>query len=113
MSGELFQVLDHVFTEGIHSPTLFALHLPEQDSHFACQDECQREWGCGSRSGRLPSGLTPSLLWRQARENFEEKFFHDLMMHADGNIQTASMVSGLSRTRLYQLVEKYKAAEAK
>ncbi|MCJ7602998.1 MAG: sigma-54 dependent transcriptional regulator [Desulfobulbaceae bacterium] len=110
---ELFHVLDHAFAEGVLSPTLFSLYLPEKIRILHARMNVKGKGDAAAGSGRLPSDLPPSLQWRQARENFEKKFFHDLMMYADGNIQTASMVSGLSRTRLYQLVEKYKAAEAK
>jgi len=110
---ELLHVLDHTFTEGILSPTLFSLYLPDKIRILHARTNVKGIGNTAAVPKQMTNAISSSLVWRQARDNFEKKFFHDLMMYADGNIQTACMISGLSRTRVYQLVEKYKPADAK
>ena len=45
--------------------------------------------------------------WKEYKNDFEEKYVQKLMLHADGKKKNACHISGLSRTRLYQLLKKY------
>ncbi|MCK9295859.1 MAG: sigma-54 dependent transcriptional regulator [Desulfobulbaceae bacterium] len=103
---ELFRVLDHVFTEAFHSPKLFALHLPERIRILYARMNVRGEAAAAPQP--QPGHLDAFPVWRQARDGFEKKYVQDLIVHVAGNIQAASRASGLSRTRLYQLLEKHR-----
>ena len=103
---ELFRVLDHVFTEAFHSPKLFALHLPERIRILYARMNVRGEAAAAPQP--QPGSPDAFPVWRQARDSFEKKYVQDLIVHAAGNIQAASRASGLSRTRLYQLLEKHR-----
>ncbi|MBU0965207.1 MAG: sigma-54 dependent transcriptional regulator [Proteobacteria bacterium] len=102
---ELFRVLDHVFTEAFHSPKLFALHLPERIRILHARMNVRGEASGTPQLQPCSPGAFP--VWREARDSFEKKYVQDLIVHVAGNIQAASRASGLSRTRLYQLLEKH------
>lgn len=103
---ELFRVLDHVFTEAFHSPKLFALHLPERIRILYARKNVRGDAAAAPQAEPCRPGAFP--VWRDARQSFEKKYVQDLILHVAGNIQAASRVSGLSRTRLYQLLEKHR-----
>ena len=52
------------------------------------------------------SGATV-LSWREAKDAFEQEYTRRILHQSDGNIMEAGRLSGLSRTRLYQLIKKY------
>lgn len=106
---ELFQVLDHVFTVAIHSPTLYLNDLPDRIRvHLARAGVVAKK-----RPDHLAVGEERSrqrfapISWRDAKDSFEKEYIHGLVGHLGGNIQAASRLSGLSRTRIYQLISKY------
>jgi two-component system NtrC family response regulator len=46
------------------------------------------------------------------RETTERRYFNELMTQTGGDIRQASAVSGLSRSRLYDLLKKYDLARS-
>jgi two-component system NtrC family response regulator len=103
---ELFRVLDHVFTEAVYSPKLFALHLPDRIRILHARMNVKGE--TTAAPGAVQDAPGVFTVWREARDCFEKKYVQDLLVHVDGNIQAASRISGLSRTRLYQLLDKHR-----
>lgn len=103
---ELYQAIEQVFASAYASPTFYAIHLPEQFRILQV------------RAGLTSSSSSPTLpdqpdrpvslpAWRDYRNNFEEQYVRKLMQQCSGDIKTACRTSGLSRTRLYQLLNKY------
>ncbi|MCL7488597.1 MAG: sigma-54 dependent transcriptional regulator [Desulfobulbaceae bacterium] len=103
---ELFQTLENVMAEAPHHPTLFARHLPD---HLRV---LQAQAGIKTPTPALPSdpeitaadSLPP---WRDYKEHFELSYIRKLLEQTDGNVSAACRISGLSRTRLYQLMKKF------
>ncbi len=100
---ELFQIIEQVFINSFHSPTLFAIHLPEKIR--VCQAR-SRVKSIKIMDGSA-NGSDAFVPWRSYKNTFEESYVRDLMRHSKNNIQMASRVSGISRTRLYQLLHKH------
>ncbi|WP_028580637.1 sigma-54-dependent transcriptional regulator [Desulfogranum japonicum] len=104
---ELNHAMESAFAQAVHSPVLFTQHLPLHirtayaRSSVQTDDERNVE---EIRHASIPS-------WREAREEFEETYLTRLLSVVDGNIMEAGRVSGLSRTRLYQLMKKYDAGQ--
>ena len=97
---ELYQTIEQVFTGTVLGPTCFAIHLPEK---FRVQ---QARAGFATRKN--VEGLGTMLAsWREYKEVHEKNYIRKLKLVADNNISEACRISGLSRTRLYQLLSKY------
>lgn len=97
---ELHQTIEQVFTSAFLGPTCFAIHLPER---FRIKQARQ-----GFKSKNVPTHPTSSLpTWRMYKEMSEESYLKKLKVLAEGNISKACRISDISRTRLYQLIDKY------
>jgi two-component system NtrC family response regulator len=97
---ELYQTMEQVFTSSFLGPTCFSIHLPEQ---FRVQQ---------ARAGFEPKkdqqDLSSQLLsWRAYKELHEKNYVEKLKLVAENNVSKGCRISGLSRTRLYQLLQKY------
>ena len=102
---ELFQILENVMAEASHHPTLFARHLPDHLRVLQAQ--------AGIRTATSASPSNPEITaidslppWRDYKEHFELSYIRKLLDHTGGNVSAACRISGLSRTRLYQLMKK-------
>ncbi len=100
---ELSQTVEQVFADAFHSPTFFAVHLPKK---FRI-----RKARAGVRT--MPEISPPDdhrsgpPTWQEYKEQCEKRYVAGLMLHAGNNIQLACRISGISRTRLYQLLRKH------
>lgn len=97
---ELHQTIEQVFTSAFLGPTCFAIHLPEQ---FRAK---QARAGITSAAESQES-LTTLPSWRKYKDLCEESYVNKLRVLAEGNVSRACRISGLSRTRLYQLINKF------
>ena len=99
---ELSQAVESAFAQAVHSPVLFTRHLPVhiRTAHARAQVKGQ---------DASPSSLSASavLSWREAKDIYEREYTRQLLLQSNGNIMEAGRISGLSRTRLYQLIKKY------
>ena len=103
---ELFQTLENVIAYAIQHQTLFAKHLPEYLRILQAQSGIKSASpDLTSLPGKKEGSVFPE--WKVYKNNFEEKYVQQLMLHANGKMKSACEISGLSRTRLYQLVKKY------
>ncbi len=101
---ELYQAIEQVFTNPFLGPTCFAIHLPEK---FRVQ---QARAGVRTQAGEA-AGVrqTPESLptWAAYKNTCERDYLRRLKTAAGGNVTEAARLSGISRTRLYQLLAKY------
>ncbi len=95
---ELSQTIEQVFTSAFLGPTCFAIHLPEK---FRVQRA-----RAGFEENREP-GFAGLPTWREYKNLHEKSYIEKLKLVAKGNVTKACRISGLSRTRLYQLLNKY------
>jgi two-component system, NtrC family, response regulator len=104
---ELQQTLERVIASTTQTPTLFAYHLPE---HFRIRQAQAAIHSPPPKTSSSVVSTAESLVpppWQEYKKESEKIYISDLMQYAKGNITIACQVSGLSRTRLYQLREKY------
>jgi len=95
---ELSQTIEQVFTSAFLGPTCFAIHLPEKFRVLRAR--------AGFEEKREES-LTGLPKWRDYKDLHEKSYIEKLKLVAKGNVSEACRISGLSRTRLYQLFSKY------
>jgi two-component system NtrC family response regulator len=98
---ELHQTMEQVFTSAFLGPTCFAIHLPEQ---FRVK-QARADFSPGHGDKEIPAALPT---WRRYKDLCEESYMQKLKILAEGNVSRACRISDLSRTRLYQLINKYR-----
>lgn len=104
---ELSQAMESAFAQAVYSPVLFPQHLPVhiRTAHARAN----------VRGQEVPPATRAAsddfvLSWREAKDTFEREYTRRLLHRSDNNIMEAGRLSGLSRTRLYQLIKKYPSA---
>ncbi len=103
---ELFQTLENVIAYATQHQTLFLKHLPEHlrilqaQSGMTVSSPDYLAFSQNTSENFLP-------VWQEYKDNFEQQYVQKLMLRANGKMKTACELSGLSRTRLYQLIKKY------
>ena len=100
---ELYQIIEQLFTNPSLGPTCFSIHLPKKFRIV------QLRAGFKGREDTPGSPQTSDKLlpWRAFKEQCEKEYVLKLRSTAQGNVSRACKLSGLSRTRLYQLINKY------
>jgi len=101
---ELSQAIESAFAQAVYSPVLFSQHLPLHIRTAHARANVQRH---PSANTVVYDSDGAVLSWREAKEAFERDYTRSLLHRCEGNIMEAGRVSGLSRTRLYQLLKKY------
>lgn len=102
---ELFQVLENVLATAVHHPTLFSMHLPQNLRVIQAKAGISSAGSNFSGDTSLEKDSFPP--WRDYKDEFEKKYVEKLMQFSGGKKNVACRLSGLSRTRLYQLLNKY------
>ncbi len=105
---ELRQTLEQVIASSAQAPTLFANHLPNHFRIRQAQAAIQLTVPVNSITNTQGEPeLSMPVSWHEHKRSCEKEYVADLMRYAEGNITDACDISKLSRTRLYQLREKY------
>lgn len=100
---ELVNTLERAIAGAPYEHTLYAKHLPEHIRIKVARNAVTKE--PNSEPAFQYCGL-PSL--QEFRNTMEQRYFENLMNVTDGSIKEACRISGLSRSRLYALLQKYK-----
>ncbi len=111
---ELVNTLSRALAAARDEPTLFRTHLPPEIRIQVAR----RSFGNDTSKPReaLESSPPPTAFprWKDAREawlnKLERRYLKELLTHTQGDIQTACEISGLKRSRLYQLLNKHELA---
>ncbi len=103
---ELFQTIEQVLAGAIDAPTLFCVHLPEAFRIRLAHTGMQFMEIDKAKKKRPLIGKI-SLPWRDYKAEVEKEYMTHLMQECEGNVKTACSLSGLSRARLYQLMNRY------
>jgi two-component system NtrC family response regulator len=109
---ELVNAVEKSVVSARHEPVLYPKHLPTdiriQVARAAAGEPSLAE--APSAAGRETPDPLPSLkeFRTQAVAELEQKYLRDLLGRVKGDIQEAVRISGLSRSRLYGLLKKYR-----
>jgi len=109
---ELIKTLENVITINRNEPTLFPRHLP---THICVQHARSliprktTEQEDTSKSDHKYPAFLPTLreIRRDALSRIESQYLDELLSITKGNIKEACRISGLSRSRLYDLIKKH------
>jgi len=106
---ELFNTVDASVSASKNEPTIFPMHLP---SGLRVRVARKKVKGVPSNES---TGIDQPVfhdiaLLKDYRELMDKQYLQELMNITDGNIRKACNVSGLSRSRLYALLQKHNLA---
>jgi two-component system NtrC family response regulator len=106
---ELFNALDRAVTAAQREPTLFSKHLPMHiRTRFIRAGLKGPEAGPGKTAPPGAAAVDGTLLpFREFRETMERGYLEKLLVACRGKRADACAVSGLSRTRLFELLKKH------
>ena len=110
---ELFNTIERVMAVADNESSLFLKHLPTHIRIKIAQNGIEKEQAPkAAPEGDTPSPSFPSLqaLRESAIVKVEMEYLQNLMSVAGANITEACRLSGLSRSRLYELLKKYRIA---
>jgi len=113
---ELFQTLESALAVAHDSPILVPKHLPGHIHTQVKQGSLSdaRRNTAAAQDDKGPAESSGRLSLKQARDQaisrFEARYLEELMRHARTDVRLACRISGLSRSRLYALLKKYRIA---
>ncbi len=109
---ELVNTLETSFAAARHDHTLFATHLPVHIRVHAARTSVGRKPSAGASAAKdsdSPKTLPSLRDFRiDATAKAEKQYLQDLISSNKSNISEARRISGLSRSRLYELLKKHK-----
>jgi two-component system, NtrC family, response regulator len=110
---ELIHALERTLISARHERVLFPKHLP---THIRVQvarsSVGEKEPESSSLAPSLRAFPTIQEMRDRVVDEAERKYLHDLLSFTQGNIQEACRISGLSRSRFYLLLKKYKISKS-
>jgi DNA-binding NtrC family response regulator len=112
---ELYHTLEQVLIIARFEPTLYPRHLPNDiRTRYARAMVGEKKTPDRKNQEADGSGALTFPTIRQVRDQAllksETQYLHDLMAHTRGDLQEAVRISGLSQSRLYHLMKKYRIA---
>ena len=107
---ELVNCMERTLAVAGHAPTLFARHLPSNLRMCLIRNPAVRtstvkeKFAESVESSDEGEALPP---YRDFRESLEHRYLQELIAVSQNNIGKATKISGLSRTRIYELLKKH------
>ena len=106
---ELVNTLAAAIAAAREEPTLYSQHLPPHIRIYIARSSVgERPLADEPAPSEESRPVMPSL--HEYRETLEKQYFRNLMNAVEGDVKTACEISGLSRSRLYDLLKKYEVA---
>jgi two-component system NtrC family response regulator len=104
---ELVNALDAAIAVAGHDPKLFSRHLPTNMRIQMARDSIGRDNpdDCNLNQNVYTNGSLPKL--REFRQALEKQYLQDLIALTSRDIKKACQISGISRSRLYELLMKH------
>ncbi len=112
---ELVNTLEQVLTRAGQAPTLFPRHLPEEVRVCAARAAAGEAAGppapatASGADGDSTPAPAPAVLprLREHRRSQDRQYLQELMLLTRGQVAAACRISGLSRSRLYELLKEH------
>lgn len=108
---ELIHTMERVLTIARFEPTLFARHLPVDIRIHAARSALRPKAGGPEKvvNGDVPEKRISRLqdVRNDVIAKVEKQYLHDLMLITRKNINAACQMAGISKSRLYHLLQKY------
>lgn len=106
---QLFNILESTLACALEAPELFARHLPDEVRIGSIRSSLAQNGNKGpmqDKAGPLPDSFLPYKAYRaQALKNIEKDYFKELLETAQGSLDRACALSGLGKSRLYDMLK--------
>ncbi len=106
---ELVNAMEYAIATAGQEPTLYPKHLPVDMRIKLTQNSLRTVCSASETAAPLSEEGLPA--WSDYREqqlsNAEESYTQELMLQSGGDIARAMAISGLSKSRIYQIMKKY------
>lgn len=101
---ELFHAIERSSTAARNDPTLYPKHLPDEIRIYLVENSLKSK---GTGDFPVEKTISASNICKISdyRENMDRQYLQMIISRADGNIRKACELSGLSRSRLYELLK--------
>lgn len=112
---ELIHTMERVFTVARFDPTLFARHLPTKIRVYQARSQLNgREETNDNRLSEKQVHVFQKLseVRDAAVAEAEKQYLQNLMAYTQGEMKASIRISGLSQSRLYSLMKKYRIARS-
>lgn len=107
---ELVNCLETALLAARSAPTLFPMHLPKSIRIQTARNSLNKQPLLPKPKGENLPARKDFPEFREVRQTaireLEQKYFTDLMSYTEGNAEKARRISGLSRSRFYELLKK-------
>ena len=114
---ELIHALERTFVAAQNEPILYPKHLPTHVRTYLVRNSIRKKAvpAPPAQKDDDPSPTARTLLQvrEEALADAERQYLRDLIEHTKEDIQQACQVSGLSRSRLYALLKKYRISSSR
>lgn len=105
---ELANAMENVFSTSIDSPNLYSKNLPENIRIEFIKSTLRKDSPLSfDISTNFSTSATPILSWKEFKDKSENEYLQRLMAHTGNNIKEVCRISGLSKARVYQLINKH------
>jgi len=108
---ELVNALEGAIALAGNEPTLFSKHLPMHLRIDMARTSVSKDQPVEPFQTRESASQRPLARLRDFRETMERQYLQDLTLLAQGNIKKAIQISGVSRSRLYALLNKHQISD--
>ena len=106
---ELFNALERAMAVALQDPVLYPKHLPTNIRVKLAVNSIDKKQTAGSAQKAKTNGALPKFHdWREkTMAETEDTYLKQLMSSCNTDLKKACAISGLSRSRLYELLKKY------
>jgi two-component system NtrC family response regulator len=102
---ELLSAVERAVAAALYEPTLHVKHLPDEIRIALARDSLSATGRSAELDEQPPRWMDPPIPFKEHRENLDRQYFLHLMTYTQGNVRQACTLSGLSRSRLYDLLK--------
>lgn len=104
---ELLHAVERAAAAALYEPTLHVKHLPDEIRIALLKESLTENPRTKKSESQPPKWTEMPLDFRLYRENTDRQYFLNLMAYTQGSIAKACAISGLSRSRLYDLLKRH------
>ena len=110
---ELLNTIDSALSNAADDPTLFVKHLPTYFRVQRARASVSRDKSIPKPTGKKEDPEKPFPKYKIYRQTLERKYLIDILALTDGDTGNACQISGLSRSRFYELLSKFDLSTSK
>lgn len=105
---ELINAIDKAVASAKTEPTLYSIHLPSYVKAKVIKESFKKNPSKERRKKDDPYSRGEFPVLKDLIKTTEKEYLHALIKHTAGNVKKACLISGMSKSRMYDKLKKYK-----